>query len=49
MVAQDENGGKLFNVGDLAELRNACLQRGRDPDVADCNAEPEGGRMRRLI
>ena len=23
MVAQDENGGKLFNVGDLAELRNA--------------------------
>ena len=23
MVAQDENGEKLFNVGDLAELRNA--------------------------
>ena len=23
MVAQDENGGKLFNAGDLAELRNA--------------------------
>ena len=23
MVAQDENGGKLFNVGDLAELRNS--------------------------
>ena len=23
MIAQDENGEKLFNVGDLAELRNA--------------------------
>ena len=23
MVAQDENGGKLFNAGDLAELRNS--------------------------
>ena len=23
MVAQDENGGRLFNVGDLAELRNS--------------------------
>jgi hypothetical protein len=23
MMAQDENGEKLFNVGDLAELRNA--------------------------